>query len=364
MTRLSAFISLGSLAILAAACGGGGKGATVPGLGDGGMTYTPTPNTQQFMDQIVDAECTYATRCGTFPDKNTCLDFYRSLLSPSLSSIAYSADHGRTILNPSAEAACLQAISNLSCSVTGPDSSAMSNACSPVFVGTIASGGDCIDNVECKPGLECDKGSCTASCCPGLCVPTKPLAPIGGSCTSSSACVDTAYCNLAYNSVTRTFDSTCQARLAIGAACTDYGSCVSNAQCGGTGTSKTCVALAQDGVACASSGASCANVSSYCDPLKGICQPRLKENAPCSIPDAGAAAFFLAGCASFTQCKNGVCSRLPTAGQACSNPDAAVLDECYMVGSCVGGFCQAKPAEPVCTVAIAKAGAADAGAKN
>jgi hypothetical protein len=368
MTRLFAFISLASLAslaILATACGGGGKATAAPGLGDGGTTYTPTTSTQQFMDQIIDAECAYSARCETFPDKNTCLDFYRGQLSPGPSSIVYSVDQGRTILNPSAEAACLQAISNLSCSVsTSTTSSALSNACSPVFVGTIASGGDCIDDVECKPGLECDKGSCTASCCPGVCVTTKLPAAIGGSCTGNSTCVDNAYCSQAYNSVTQTFEGTCQARVAIGASCTDYGSCASNAQCVGTGASKTCVALAQDGAACASSGPSCANVASYCDPVKGICQPRLKENAPCAIPDAGAAATYLAGCMSFTQCKNGVCSRLPSAGQACSNPDAAVVDECYMVGSCVGGFCQAKPAKPVCTVAVAKAATADAGAKD
>ena len=42
-----------SFVLLAASCGGGGKSAIAPGLGDGGTTYTPTTNTQQFFDQGV-----------------------------------------------------------------------------------------------------------------------------------------------------------------------------------------------------------------------------------------------------------------------------------------------------------------------
>jgi hypothetical protein len=360
MTRLFA---LTSFAILAAACGGG-KGTTAPGLGDGGTTYTPTTSTQQFIDQLIDAECAYAARCGTFPDKNTCLDFYHSMLSPGLGSMAYSVDQGRTILNASGEAACIQALTNLSCSLKLSGSSAADDACSSMVVGTIASGGDCIDSGECKPGLECDQGTCTDSCCPGVCVPTKPLAAVGGSCTGDSTCVDTAYCKQTYNSATLTFDGICQARLAIGASCTDYGSCVSTAQCVGTYGSQTCVALAKDGAPCASSGVSCENMTSYCDPVKGTCQPRIKEGSPCAIPDAGAIAAYSAGCMGFTQCKNGVCTRLPTVGEACDSPDAAGIDECNLVGKCVGGFCQANPPQPVCTVAVAKAGAADAGARD
>jgi hypothetical protein len=175
--------------------------------------------------------------------------------------------------------------------------------------------------------------------------------------------VDAAYCKQTYNSSAGTIDGICQARVATGSACTDYGSCASDAQCVGTTGSQTCVALAKDGASC-TSGVPCDNAASYCDPVKGTCQPRLKEGAPCTLPDAGATASLSAGCLNYTQCKNGVCTRLPLAGEACSNPDAAVIDECLLVGKCVGGFCQANPAQPVCTVAVAKAAAADASARD
>jgi hypothetical protein len=357
MTRLFAIVSL---AILAAACGGGSKGA--PGLGDGGTTYTPATTTQQFIDRIVDAECESMVRCGSLPDKSTCLDFF-NMANANFSSLAYSIDSGRVTRNPSAEAACFQAIASIPCSRDEAGDKTLTTACQNVLVGTIASGGDCIDDTECKSGLECDEGSCTASCCAGICVTKKPLSEVGGSCTGDSNCVDAAYCKQSYNSTTQEIEGVCLARVATGSACTDYGSCASNAECVSATGSQTCVALAKDGASCAS-GVSCENIASYCDPAKSTCQPRLRENAACVLPDAGASAAFSAGCLGYSECKNGVCKRLPTAGQACSNPDAAVLDECFLVGKCVDGVCQADPPEPVCTVAVAKAAAADAGANN
>jgi hypothetical protein len=176
--------------------------------------------------------------------------------------------------------------------------------------------------------------------------------------------VDTAFCNQSYNSATGMFDDTCQALVAIGASCPYYGSCVANAECVGTYGSQTCVALAKDGAPCAASGVSCENMASYCDPVKGTCQPRIKDGSPCAIPDVGSTAAS-AGCAVFSQCKNGVCTRLPKVGEACSSPDAAaMIGECFPVGKCVGGFCQADPPQPVCTVAVAKAAAADAGVSD
>jgi hypothetical protein len=52
------------------------------------------------------------------------------------------------------------------------------------------------------------------------------------------------------------------------------------------------------------------------------------------------------------------------AGEACSSSDAAVINECLLVGTCVDGFCQADPPKPLCTVAAAKAAAADAGVRD
>jgi len=352
------------LTILAAACGGS-KTTAKPGLGDGGETYTATTTTQQFIDQFMGAECDFFVRCSYLPDKSTCLAYFNMASSLDTNSLAYSIDQGRMILNTSNLAPCISAISNRSCDLSAQISATSTAACSSVMVGTISSGGDCIEDGECKSGLECDQGSCTASCCPGVCVTAKPISEVGGSCTGDSTCVDTAFCKQSYNSTTGTIISVCLARAAVGAACSDYGGCVTSARCVGSTGSQTCVALAKDGARCASSlsaGVSCANASSYCDPVKGTCQPRLKDNAACSIPDAGSA--LAAGCFNFSQCKNGVCKRLPLAGDACSNPDAAVLDECLVVGKCVDGFCQASSPKTLCTVATAKAAAADAGVRD
>jgi hypothetical protein len=262
-----------SLAILASACGGG-KTTANPGLGDGGATYTATTTTQQFIDQLVGAECDYMVRCSYLPDKSTCLDYIDKMSSSGTSSLAYAIDQGRMTLNAAKLPACLAAFSNLPCTLGSPSTSTLKTPCDSAVVGTIASGGDCVLDGECKPGLECDRGSCTASCCPGICVATKSLAAVGGSCASDSTCVDTAYCKLSYNSTTGSFDGICQARVATGAACTDYGSCASNAQCVGATGSKTCVALAKDGASCTSS-VSCESSASYCDQVKGTCQPRI-----------------------------------------------------------------------------------------
>jgi hypothetical protein len=359
MTRPFAVVALG---ILVAACGGS-KTTAKPGLGDGGETYTATTTTQQFIDQLVSAECDFMVRCSYLPDKSTCLAYVDRLSSPGTNSLAYAIDQGRMTLNQSNLPACIAAFSNLSCTLGSSNSSTLNTPCDAAAVGTIASGGDCVFDGECKPGLECDKGSCTASCCPGVCVATKPLAAVGGSCTSDSNCVDTAYCKLSYNSTTGSFDGICLARVATGAVCTDYGSCPGNAQCVGTTGSKTCVALAKDGASCAN-GLSCENSTSYCDQVKGTCQPRIKDNAPCTLPDAGASAALASGCFNYSECKNGVCRHLPLADEACSNPDAAAINECLLVGKCVGGFCQADPPKPLCTVAAAKAAVADAGVRD
>ena len=121
---------------------------------------------------------------------------------------------------------------------------------------------------------------------------------------------------------------------------------------------------ATDGATCGVNGVACENITSYCDPVKGTCQPRLKDNSPCTLPDAGVVAALSSSCLNFSECKNGVCKRLPTEGEACSNPDAAFTDECLIVGKCVNGFCQADPSKPVCSVAVAKAAAADAGVRD
>lgn len=361
MTRHFAVVSLG---ILVAACGGA-KSTAKPALGDGGATYTATTTTQQFIDQVMGAECDFFVRCSYLPDKSTCLAYFNMATSLDNSSLAYSIDQGRMTLNTSNLAPCISAISGRSCDLSVQSSATLTASCSSLTVGTISSGGDCIEDGECKSGLECDKGSCTASCCPGVCVTAQPVSQIGGACAGDSTCVDSAFCKQTYNSTTGTITGVCLARAAVGAACSDYGGCVTSARCVGSTGSQTCVVLAKDGASCASSssaGVSCANASSYCDPVKGTCQPRLKDNAACSIPDAGSA--LAAGCLSFSQCKNGVCKRLPMAGEACSNPDAAVLDECMVVGKCVDGVCQASSPKTLCTVATAKAAVADAGVRD
>ena len=353
-----------SLAILAVACSLDGKGAAKPVLGDGGTTYTATASTQSIVDQLMSAECDGYVRCGYLPDKTTCLVYFKHIGALNDGTLAYSIDQGRTSLNQSNLAGCLSAMSNKGCVLSESSVSALQPSCGSIMIGTISSGGDCIDDGECKTGLECDKGSCTDSCCAGVCVATKPKAQVGGACTSDSICVDTAYCKQTYNLKTQTIDGICQARVAVGMACTDSGSCVGSAQCTGTTGSKTCMAPAKDGAACGANGVLCENTTSYCDPVTGTCQPRIKDNSPCVLPDAGVVAALSSGCFNFSQCKNGVCKRLPMEGEACSNPDAAWTDECLIVGKCVNGFCQADPSKPVCSVAVAKAAAADAGVRD
>jgi hypothetical protein len=236
-------------------------------------------------------------------------------------------------------------------------------ACDAIVTGTISAGGECIDNDECKPDLECDKGDCSASCCVGTCVASVPRAEVGGGCTDDRSCVGSAFCEQTFDSTTGVATGVCQPRAAVGAGCSDYSGCVEGARCAGASGSQTCIALAKDGAACSSTGASCESVASYCASSTGTCQPRLADGAPCgATADAGALSPLSAGCLNYSYCKDGTCAPLPWAGDVCSAPDAGTFDECFLVGKCVSGSCEATAPKPVCTVTAAMAAQGDAGA--
>lgn len=336
-----------------------------PGLADGGTTYTATPTTQQFLDQVIAAECDFYVRCRALPDKSTCQKFFGTLAGTSLASFAYSVDQGRTAIHTSDLPACLTMLSSAPCTSISFGTEMVSASCNAIVTGTISSGGECIDNDECKPGLKCDKGDCSASCCVGTCVTGSARAEVGGGCTDDRSCVDSAFCKQTFNSTTAKITGICQPRAAVDAVCSDYNGCVNEARCAGASGSKTCIALAKDGAGCSSNGASCESVASTCDPSTGTCQPRLADGAPCgATADAGATAALSAGCLSYSFCKNGTCAPLPWAGEACSTQDGGAFDECLLVGKCVAGSCQANAPKPVCTVTVAKAAQEDAGAPD
>jgi hypothetical protein len=168
-----------------------------------------------------------------------------------------------------------------------------------------------------------------------------------------------AYCKERFDPATWLTEKTCAERAAVGTACPLAGSCVSGSECEGTSGSTTCVALPKDGDPCSPGGAPCEDAAAYCDPVTSTCQPLLKENAPCVLASAHPTAPYTAGCYAYNECKGGVCTRLPIAGQPC-NPDPTAIDECFLVGKCVDGFCKADPPRPLCTVAAAQAAAGSA----
>ncbi len=125
-------------------------------------------------------------------------------------------DNGIISFDEDAAGTCLDAFDSLlgSCEVNFDTAflRRLNEACDGVFVGTVATGGVCIEDEQCAGAAANCETNCSGQCCEGTCLAEEPevLAEIGESCASAD-CVEGAFCENA--------SMTCKAKVAVGAAC-------------------------------------------------------------------------------------------------------------------------------------------------
>lgn len=240
---------------------------------------------------------------------------------PPCSALEAAVSAGRVTYQPSKVSACLVAFPSLSCSdlLIGP------NACFGPLGGTVANGGPCYADGDCRGDSYCSGVGPGKSSCVGKCAKLLPG----------------------------------------GAACTEMDSCAAGYLCGGVPTSMTCVSdvhpLADEGDSCAPVAPT--KPSIFCAPGLSCnrqnfrCAPTGKLGGACTPGDAL--------CETFTYCdsKTSKCVSDPGVGEVCGVSPAGELMRCLprlycklptptsATGSCasLGGKGAACSADEQCT---------------
>lgn len=286
-----------------------------------------------YRDRITSAECAPLVACGAYPDQPTCAadrpfygDWTKVLEDVNAGTVRYDAV---------AAAACIAFIeANLTCSADGPPGVVTPPSCSVTFIGTLALGAACFENLACLSGT-CHVAGCAAgaACCAGRCAPS-PTIPPGGDCSASPVnCEPGSFCLMDPQSGSET----CAPQLPAGQPCTGYDQCASGYQCvsdPGTGM-QTCGPLPALGQACTGSPF-CGSLADYCDPTSRLCTRKVEPGGACPTR---------LECANDAACDNttGLCVS-KAAGRAC-----AVDTDCLRALVCANGQCAAPPDSPACS---------------
>lgn len=314
------------LALTLAACGGGGVA-----LGDLG-------------DELVDAYCARAVRCGVYASAAAC----KADLTVNLEEAVRSVEAGRTSYSEDKAGECLDAMRDASCDATSEGARADSQICEDVFEGNVADGGACFGSEDCVSGT-CETPDCGMACCQGTCVATMPVPGIGQACPAGE-CVVGAFCN----------DSAmCVALLAAGAACADNDQCGYGLYCPQVevGT-RVCVDAPNRGEACPAGD--CADIGDRCSSTSMTCVALAQRGEACAQGFAG-----LFDCQRPLVCNQTslTCTDPPAVGQACDFfcvegafcNDSNVCEAVKANGATCGGdsecssrFCDDTLTTPVC----------------
>lgn len=258
-----------------------------------------------------DAYCTYAARCGLFPDKGACVSA-NILIDPKVDANVIAAiQAGKIAYDGRNVKKCFEALAALTCDRTDQDSRIEPAACSKLVHGIGKNDDPCVMSEECASGY-CSISSPTDTCVMGHCigdVAPEPEAPaaIGEQCFSSVGCVAGAYCD------TQALPSVCTAFKTQGTACNSATECAYGLSCVGS-TTRTCMPLPGLNQACDSFDLPCREEGLYCD--ESTAAPTCKK---IGLPPAT--------CTSSTQCSTfypcdtatGKCTKAPSVGQSCAS---------------------------------------------
>lgn len=244
-----------------------------------------------YLARLVDARCSYLTRCGLFPDTATCKTFLPQAADPSFQA---AIDAGRSHYDADKAEQCVNQVANASCDLTSQEGRESPSVCQEVLTGTGTASDPCASNSECTSQV-CNVPTCTMACCTGTCGPANPPAKLGEPCATRTCDRGLACDNT----------KTCVALFAAGSPCTSGAQCAYGLGC--VGTPATCQALPPIGQACVAG--SCADLGATC--IAGTCKPVGLPGATCTRT---------LDCSPFDTCDTtgGQCTAFPTLGMACA----------------------------------------------
>ncbi|MBK7580029.1 MAG: hypothetical protein IPI67_07455 [Myxococcales bacterium] len=353
------------VSLLLGACGGDSDS----GLGSKDVPIDDVPKL------YADAVCKVSEKClaglaEVFSGGESCRGNYETAIGEELPRIKQAIEAGRVVYDGKKLDACLSAIAKRDCGASGEPAE-----CTAAIDGTVAEGGDCQLDAECKGGnAYCKVGAS----CPGKCAP-KELA--GGPCKNESDCAGDLKCSETTQKcfVPATLDQACEG----GGTAPECGGslfCIgSEDEAKKTGTCKPfdqafsgkkgepcffngapactadlrCIVESYDATAgklvtaCGTgfaAGAACkvaipdaCPIDQFCkvpkDTIDGTCTPKPKAGEPCEPQ------FDNFVCAAGTRCEDGNCRPLQSLGAQCSVDDVCISGNCFNGGCAPSGGC-------------------------
>lgn len=302
-----------------------------------------------------DANCTFLTNCGLFPDKTTCLSAELGSSGFNVdANVAAAVGAGRVIYNGSNVKACFDALAARSCDETSESARVTPSACRNVISGTVIGGESCTIDEECI-SQSCSSGGGGTTCSMGLCLgdtpPSFEPAQIDEPCASASGCVPGAYCDQS--------TGTCTLLKTQGTTCTLASECSYGLGCIGTTGARTCGPLPAVGESCATDGV-CRDEGTFCNFNTGLCEQvglptqtctsstQCSQYYPCDFSTSQCTQGPGLGelCSSSMRCfddntycdfNTSMCTALKSNGLACQSDD-----------ECNSDFCNQNQATPIC----------------
>jgi hypothetical protein len=306
-----------------------------------------------------EANCTFLTNCGQFPDKASCL---ASSVSSSASleldpNIVAAIGAGRVYYNGSNVATCFAALGGRSCDETSESARVTPIACRDILTGTVHGGEACTIDEECI-SQQCSAGSTGDSCIMGSCIgdvaPVFSQAQLAENCSSNSGCVSGLYCDQ--------ITSTCAMLKPQGSSCTIASECAYGLGCVGTAGARTCGALPAVGQSCDVDGV-CRDEGTYCkyDSVTGLSTCAQVGLASATCTSSNQCSQYYPCNFSTSQCTKGPalgesCGSAPCfdAGTYCDNTTAMCVGlksngaMCNSDTECTSDFCDQSQATPLC----------------
>ncbi len=308
--------------------GGGGEGGEGGG-GSGSLTL------DQLAAKLLDTLCAGSVECRRAESLAEC----KASTQFDIDEMKAYVENGTVIYHPEKVDVCLAAFAGFGvctyseASQSGSDSAQQS--CIDVFEGTVADGGDCFDDEQCKSNTCETDPACMMQCCPGKCTATvapPPPAKIGESCAGMDVeCEAGAYCQMdsMFN------PTTCAAKVDMGASCNAFDACKSPSYCDldfqtGMGTCNVPAAT----------GATCNPDSFYpCDRFDDVCDPMTLKCVTKGV--VGADCADNSDCVEYAYCDAATmkCAKDIAEGGAC----VADMNDCIGDLDCLAGKCGFEP---------------------
>jgi hypothetical protein len=206
-----------------------------------------------FYPTLTDAACSRLVTCGVLRSHDECARAFRSFPPNPLRSVKAGVEMGKVKYDGDAARRCADAIAGQSCTVSS-DLLRSPDECWAALRGTVDDGGACALDAECLSQLcgigQCDPGS---ACCTGSCIGGRAPGSValGGSCRGDGECRIGLRCTA----------GACAPLQKLGEACSGSTSCAEGLTC-----RDVCTALPGLGELC---DGECRDIDAFCS--RGKC---------------------------------------------------------------------------------------------